>query len=86
MGISRRGDRMAPYITSPASRILQGKSGRLDHRAVVPMTDCFSARQEVGAASRHGATDVQGENQNPCVCEEEKMLSIANPPVSHLGS
>lgn len=79
-GISRRGDRMAPYNTSPASRILQEKSGRKDHRAVVPMGDCFSAR-EVGAASRHQATAVQRERQNiPCVCEEEKMPSIVTPP------
>lgn len=87
-GISRRGGRMAPYITSPASRILQGQSGRSDHRAVVPMTDCFSARQrEVGAASRHRATAVQRKNQNiPCVYVEEKMPSIAHPHISHLDS
>lgn len=78
-GKSRRGDRMAPHNASPASRILQGKSGRLDHRAVVLTSDCFWAR-EVGAASRDGATAVQRENQNiPCVCEGEKMPSIATP-------
>lgn len=79
MGASRRGDRMAPYIASPASRILQGKSGQWDHRAIVPMADCFSAR-EVGAASRHRATAVQREPEHPmCLWRRENAFSCCTP-------
>lgn len=65
----------------PASRILQRKSGQLDHRAAVQLADCFSARQrEVGAASDHRATTVQRENQKSTPKGGEKTLSTAAAP------
>lgn len=70
-GISRRGDRMAPYIPRPARRILQGQSGQSDHRAVVPMADCKQA---------WGHSCAQGQQNIPCVCVEGKMPSIVTPP------